>query len=321
MSYDVNIVIPTYNREHIIGEAIEAALQQSYTRSVVTVVDDGSSDNTGEEVGRFLHSDRVRYISLSENVGTAQAKNLAIALNDCPFITFHDSDDLPSPNKIARQVQIAKQQDIKADPILNWALTDSQPGSQLSVDLVLNEHHFVDAQGKTHHMRRALSLVDDMFPNLQMAAGVPGDWILINCGLFRASVFRDLGGFSGCIEEDRELRNRLIFNGRVLWLIPEVLMTKYECEDSLTVQSDTNYDSNLRASQRQVVWDAAMDFKQGRLPNPVTMDLTEIDIACVSPTLRISQALMTVESRHHLHRELNQAILPEARAQKARCTA
>lgn len=306
MSYDVNIVIPTYNRGHIIGDAIEAALGQSYARSVVTVIDDGSTDNTRDEISRFLHSEQFRYIALSSNVGTAQAKNMAIALNDCPFITFHDSDDLPDVTKIERQIGIARQPDIQADPILNWALTGTQPGSQLNVDLVLHEHVLVDAQGNSHHMRRALSLVDDLFPNMQMAAGVPGDWILINCGLFRASVFHDLGGFSDCIEEDRELRNRLIFNGRVLWLIPEILLTKYECEDSLTVQCETNYDSALRSSQRQAIWDRAMQFKRGQCPEPVMMDLSSIALSYVSNPMTISDALMTQGSRQNLRGELDE---------------
>lgn len=321
MSTDVNIVIPTYNRDYSIGEAIDAALRQSYTRSVVTVIDDGSTDNTRDEVSRFLYHDRVRYVSLSCNIGTAQAKNTAIALNDCPFITFHDSDDIPDATKIERQICIARQPDIKADSILNWALTDTPPESQLNVDLVLHEHLLVDAQGKSHHMRRALSLVDDLFPNLQMAAGVPGDWILINCGLFRASVFHDLGGFSDCIEEDRELRNRLIFNGRVLWLIPEILMTKYECEDSLTVQCETNYDSDLRRSQRQAIWDSALQFKQGRPPTPVVMDLSTAGFSFVSTPMWVSDALMTQGSRQHLLRELNEkhALKPSERI--ALCTA
>lgn len=321
MSYDVNVVIPTYNRDHVIGNAIEAALKQSYSSSMITVIDDGSSDNTRDEVSRFLHDDRVRYVALSSNGGTAQAKNVAIALNECPYITFHDSDDLPHTTKIERQIGIARQRDIKADPILNWALTDTQPGSQLSVDLVVNEHLLVDAGGESHHIRRALSLVDDLFPNLQMAAGVPGDWILINCGLFKASVFRDLGGFSDCIEEDRELRNRLIFSGRVVWLIPEILMTKYECEDSLTVQCETNYTSALRSTQRQALWDSAMQFKQGHCPEPVTMDLSSIGFAYVSSPMQVSGALMTSESRQHLHRELDKRQLLKASKRSHLCIA
>lgn len=307
MENSVNVVIPTFNREAIIGDAIEAALAQDHEELVVTVIDDGSSDQTTAAVAGYLANPRFRYVSLMNNVGTAQAKNVAIALNDCKFITFHDSDDFPHPDKISIQVAVATNPEIEAHPILNWRLAGTEPGSRLEVDLVVSEHTLVCADGTRHHMRRALSLVDDVFPNLQMAAGVPGDWILINCGLFRSSVFHETGGFSNCIEEDRELRNRLIFNGRVLWLVPEILLTKYECEDSLTIQGETNYDSERRSRDRASIWADAGAFRQGKSIDPVVMDLSMIRFKYISDDLQISTALMTPESRHCLDKEITQA--------------
>lgn len=303
----VNVVIPTFNRESIIGDAIEAALAQDHENLVVTVVDDGSSDQTTEAVAGYLPHPRFRCISLMHNVGTAQAKNVAIALNDCEFITFHDSDDFPHRDKISTQVAVAANPEIEAHPILNWRLSGKEPGSRLDVDLVVSEHTLVCADGTRHHIRRALSLVDDVFPNLQMAAGVPGDWILINCGLFRSSVFQDIGGFSNSIEEDRELRNRLIFDGRVLWLVPQILLTKYECEDSLTIQGSTNYDSKRRSQDRASIWSDAGAFRQGKSIDPVVMDLSKVRFRYLSDNLQKSNALMTPESRRNLDREISRA--------------
>ncbi|MGQ7845207.1 glycosyltransferase family A protein [Granulosicoccus sp. 3-233] len=304
MENSVNVVIPTFNRESIIGDAIEAALAQDHEDLVVTVVDDGSSDQTTEAVAGYLPHPRFRYISLMHNVGTAQAKNVAIALNDCRFITFHDSDDFPHSNKISTQVAVAANPDIEAHPILNWRLSGIEPGSRLDVDLVVSEHTLVRADGSRHHIRRALSLVDDVFPNLQMAAGVPGDWILINCGLFRSSVFRKVGGFRNCIEEDREIRNRLIFDGGVLWLVPQILLTKYECEDSLTVQGETNYDSERRSRDRASIWSDASAFRQGESIDPVVMDLSDVRFKYLSDDLGLSDVPMTPASRRNMQREI-----------------
>lgn len=289
----VNIVIPTYNRATQINHAVDAALGQSHSQTLVTVIDDGSIDETLTALGPYLDHPRFRCIALESNVGTAQAKNVGIAFNDCDYITFHDSDDVPHVDKIARQIAVADQSCIKADRILNWQLVGTSPGSTLEVDLVVNEHTLVCADGTRHHIRRALSLVDDMFPNLQMAAGVPGDWILINCGLFRTTVFDQLGGFKNCIEEDRDLRNRLIFDGRILWLMPEILMSKYECADSLTVDTTTNYDSVRRVQERQSIWREAEAFAQGKKPEPVPIQFDNLALRYISSGLTLSSALMT----------------------------
>jgi len=307
MSNTVNVVIPTYNRETKIGDAIEAALNQDHPELFVTIVDDGSLDQTSAVVAPYLSDPHVRYVSLERNVGTAQAKNVAIALNDCKFMSFHDSDDIPHPSKISAQVANANRGPIEAHPILNWSLIGAEPHQKLDVDLVVHEHTLVCADGQRHHMRRALSLVDDVFPNLQLAAGVPGDWILINCGLFRSSVFASMGGFKNCIEEDREIRNRLIFDGRLIWLIPEILLTKYECEDSLTVQNSTNYDSNLRSQDRSSIWKSSEAFRQGKETQPEIMDLSAVRFRYLSAGLTLSDALMSDESHTRLNRSIRQA--------------
>lgn len=304
MSPCVNIVIPTHNRSSLVGRAIDAALGQSYPNKMVTVVDDGSDDDTIAILRKYQREPQFQSVVLAHNVGTAQAKNVAIALNECPYITFHDSDDVPHPDKIARQVAAAGQTGIRADSILNWSLNNTTPESTLTVDLVVSEHELVLGNGERHHMRRALSLVDDVFPNLQMAAGVPGDWILINCGLFNVSVFERLGGFRDSIEEGRELRNRLLFSGGIIWLIPEILLTKYEYADSLTVDGATNYASVRRSQDRSRIWQIAEQFRQGTLPEPVPVDLHNVSLASISRPMKLSGALHCQKSASHLMREL-----------------
>lgn len=65
----VSVVLPTYNRAHLLGKAIQSVLNQSYTDFELIVVDDGSTDNT-EEVVRSLTDDRIRYIRRKQNSGT-----------------------------------------------------------------------------------------------------------------------------------------------------------------------------------------------------------------------------------------------------------
>ena len=146
----------------------------------------------------------------------------------------------------------------------------------------LTQHWLLDANGGRRHIGRALSLVDDFFPQLQMNAGPLGDWILINPGLFRRSVFTLAGGFERCVEEDRELRNRLIMHGEVIWLIEEPLLTKVECSDSLTAHDATGYRSQKRANDRNMVWERAASWRAGASPAVAALELGDVEIASIS---------------------------------------
>ncbi|MFN0262244.1 glycosyltransferase family 2 protein [Tepidamorphus sp. 3E244] len=90
----VAIVIPTFNRAHILPQAIEAALGQSHPDTTVFVIDDGSSDDTGDVISRFADHPRFVGVRLAQNVGTAQAKNVGIWLSATP--TTSACDGLPN---------------------------------------------------------------------------------------------------------------------------------------------------------------------------------------------------------------------------------
>lgn len=93
-----SIVIPTFNRAHMIADAIESALSQSYTDHEIIVVDDGSSDDTAQIVERY--GDRVQYHH-QENAGVAAARNTGVALAQGEYICYLDSDDLWPDNKLS----------------------------------------------------------------------------------------------------------------------------------------------------------------------------------------------------------------------------
>lgn len=289
----VTIVIPTYNRAANLSQAIDAALGQSHPDTTVMVVDDGSTDETAAVISRHAEHPRFVGVSLEANVGTAQAKNVGISLSRSDAITFHDSDDLPHRDKVLRQARVIGNQRIGAHPCLNWRLSGREPGTDIQVGGVLTHHELILPDGERVEIRRTLSLVDDFFPNLQMAAGVPGDWTHVNSGLFHRSVFERLGGFSDCIEEDREFRNRLIMAGEVLWVIPDILLTKIETPDSLTQQGGTDYDSPRRQADRQRVWEAVGRWFETREVDPCPIDLSGVRLrTCSNPSLCDPGALL-----------------------------
>lgn len=251
----VNICIPTYNRATCLNKAIDSALGQTYENFVVTVIDDASTDSTYECVQRYFDLENFCYMRLRRNVGTAQAKNVAIMFSSYDAITFHDSDDVVDQNKILLQIRALCQKGHVADEILNWRSTGHVPGGSLQIDLVVSAHTLIQLDGRVHHIDKRISLVDDFFPNLQLPSKTQGDWILINSGLFRGGVFSELGGYLDSVEEDRELRNRLVSCGYLIYFLDASLLTKIETSASLTQSGSTGYNAERRRRDRQQVWD------------------------------------------------------------------
>jgi len=98
----VSILIPAYNSEEWIGEAIRSAIAQTWERKEIIVVDDGSRDRTAEVARRFASSS-VSIVS-TENQGAAAARNHALQLSQGDYIQWLDADDLLAPDKIERQL-------------------------------------------------------------------------------------------------------------------------------------------------------------------------------------------------------------------------
>ena len=75
----VSVILPTYNRAHLVGRAIQSVLNQTYQDFELIVVDDGSIDNT-EEVVKSINDARIRYLKYEKNRGGATARNTGIII-------------------------------------------------------------------------------------------------------------------------------------------------------------------------------------------------------------------------------------------------
>jgi glycosyltransferase involved in cell wall biosynthesis len=286
------IVIPSYNRAHLIERAVNASLKQTVEEKLVVVIDDGSTDHTHAACVPFFSNPDFLYVRLGRNLGTAAAKNVALAIVPFDAVTFHDSDDVPHRDKVLRQVRTLERDDLIADPCLPWHINNKSQtaGGQAKVDLVLTAHTHIGSDGTSARVARTLSLVDDFFPGLQFGAGPLGDWVLINSGLFRRSILSTAGGFADGVEEDRDLRNRVLMHGANIWFIDEPLLTKFEQADSLTAREDTGYRSERRLKDRADVWQAVIDWKSSGKPPVTPISLPDIVLAFVSNPDRIRVA-------------------------------
>jgi glycosyltransferase involved in cell wall biosynthesis len=92
----VSVVVPCFNQAHFLTEAVESVLRQSYREVEVTVVDDGSDDNSYEVAGRYPGVRRLR----QPHRGVAAARNLGLAESGGELIVFLDADDRLPPEAL-----------------------------------------------------------------------------------------------------------------------------------------------------------------------------------------------------------------------------
>ncbi|MEI9864585.1 MAG: glycosyltransferase family 2 protein [Limisphaerales bacterium] len=97
----ISVVIPAYNRAHLIGETLRSLLMQTELAAEIIVVDDGSTDGTAEVAAKL--GAPVKVIRRA-NGGPAAARNTGFQASTGKFIHFFDSDDLAAPNK--QEVQL-----------------------------------------------------------------------------------------------------------------------------------------------------------------------------------------------------------------------
>jgi glycosyltransferase involved in cell wall biosynthesis len=113
----VSVVIPTWNRVRFVREAISSVTAQSFADWELIVVDDGSTDETLETLGK-LQDLRIRLIATPHSGSAATARNRGIEAARGKWIAFLDSDDLWTPEKL--QVQL----DALAQAGAGWCYCD-----------------------------------------------------------------------------------------------------------------------------------------------------------------------------------------------------
>ena len=103
----VSIVMPAYNAEKYIEQAIRSVINQTYKDWELIVIDDGSIDNTASILFELAALDsRIHALKNEKNCGASYTRNRAISLARGEWIAFLDSDDLWKPEKLDRQIKL-----------------------------------------------------------------------------------------------------------------------------------------------------------------------------------------------------------------------
>lgn len=115
----VSIAIPAHNVARWVADTIRSALNQTWPRKEIILIDDGSTDDT-LAIARQFCSGIVSVVG-QEKQGAAAARNKALALSQGDFIQWLDADDLLAPDKIERQMAIAVRGDFRKTTLLSGA--------------------------------------------------------------------------------------------------------------------------------------------------------------------------------------------------------
>ncbi len=103
----VSVIIPVYNAERFLEEALNSVLRQTYENIELVLVDDCSTDNSGQIIARMQKDyPQIHYYLQETNMGAGAARNKALELAQGRYVAFLDSDDMWLPDKIERQLAL-----------------------------------------------------------------------------------------------------------------------------------------------------------------------------------------------------------------------
>jgi glycosyltransferase involved in cell wall biosynthesis len=128
----ISVIVPLFNREGLICETLDSIDAQTISGRIETIViDDGSTDAGAEVVAARKSAPGGLILVRTPNRGAAAARNVGLARCRTPYVCFLDSDDLISPDKIARQLQM-----LTALPEIDyvscdWLVFESKPENPL----------------------------------------------------------------------------------------------------------------------------------------------------------------------------------------------
>ena len=102
----VDIILPTYNCEKYIEEAINSIVDQSFENWKLIIVDDGSTDSTLQLIEKYLKDKRINLKKLEQNKGQGFCRNLALKYSSSKYVAFIDADDIWNKDKLKKQIKL-----------------------------------------------------------------------------------------------------------------------------------------------------------------------------------------------------------------------
>lgn len=133
---DISVVMPVYNDERFVREAVESVLAQTFKNFELIIVNDGSTDSSGKIINELAAKDpRIKIIANPLPTGRGAARNAGIAAATGEFIAFNDSDDLSLPERLEKHFEFMKNNPDCGFVASNCILAD-EAGAEVALDKI-----------------------------------------------------------------------------------------------------------------------------------------------------------------------------------------
>lgn len=119
----VSIIIPSFNRAHLVGETLTSVINQTYKNWECIIIDDNSTDETIKVINSFQEKDNRFKLIIKPKAykkGASISKNIGLKIAAGDYIQFLDSDDILKENKIEQQMNLLLQESKRAIAICKW---------------------------------------------------------------------------------------------------------------------------------------------------------------------------------------------------------
>lgn len=120
----ISVIIPCYNGEKFIRDAVESVFSQSYENLELIIVDDGSTDKSKDIIKQYTGDKRIKLIENECNKGIPKTKNIGLSAAKGEYVAFLDQDDVWMRTKLESQLRVFEQEDEVSVVCTGMILTD-----------------------------------------------------------------------------------------------------------------------------------------------------------------------------------------------------
>lgn len=222
----VSVLMPVYNGEKYLHEAIDSILNQSYTNYEFIIINDGSTDNT-EKIILSYNDPRIIYVKNEKNLRLIKTLNKGIDLAKGEYIARMDADDISMPNRFEKQV--------------TCFITNKE------IDIVNTQYYLLDDDGKSYRIDKTNLLIRT---EAVKYLSIFQTHIAHPAVMIRASILKRFKYLENeTIEhiEDFDLWNRLFASGKCCYTIPDYLL--YYRMNPTSVTNINGLEQNLKMNK------------------------------------------------------------------------
>ena len=109
----VDIILPNFNKATYLKEAVDSIFKQTYENWKLYIIDDCSTDKSKIILEKFKNSEKVKIIYLNKNMGPSFCRNYGIRISSSKYISFMDSDDYWTKDKLQEQISFMEKNNFK----------------------------------------------------------------------------------------------------------------------------------------------------------------------------------------------------------------